>query len=105
VSTNPPSPNPRRVAAGRLNWQKRRGLTPEGRERLRQSALANRPWEHATGPRTAAGKSQAARNGKVRQKGAQSVREVKALLGGLDALIGAMAAARHLAHERQAAQA
>jgi hypothetical protein len=33
------------------------------------------------------------------------VREVKALLGGLDALIGAMAAARHLAHERQAAQA
>ena len=80
MSTNPPSPTPRRVAAGRLNWQKRRGLTPAGRERLRQSALANRPWEHATGPRTAAGKAQAARNGKVRQKGAQSVREVKALL-------------------------
>jgi hypothetical protein len=105
VSTNPPTPNPRRVAAGRLNRQKRRGLTPAGRERLRQSALANRPWEHATGPRTPADKAQASRNGKVRQKGKQSVREVKALLGGLDALLGAMAAARHLAQERQAAQA
>jgi len=29
-----PAPNPRRVVAGRLNRAKRKGLTPEGRERL-----------------------------------------------------------------------
>ena len=50
------SPNPRRVAAGRRNWLKRKGLTPDSRERLRQAAFANRPWQHATGPRTAEGK-------------------------------------------------
>ena len=35
-------PNPARVAAGRLNRTKRKGITPEGRERLRRGALANR---------------------------------------------------------------
>lgn len=47
---------PRQVAA-RINRKKRKGLTPEGREALRQAALTNRPWEHSTGPRTAAGKA------------------------------------------------
>lgn len=45
-----------RQLAGRMNVKKRRGLTSEGREALRQAALHNRPWEHSTGPRTAAGK-------------------------------------------------
>jgi hypothetical protein len=63
---------------------------------LRQSALANRPWEHATGPRTAAGEARAARNGTARQKGEQSVREVWAQLDGLCTLIGGMAAVGRL---------
>ena len=36
MSPHPPCPNPRRVAAGRLNRRKRGPLSPEGRERLRQ---------------------------------------------------------------------
>src|SRR5262249_34904384 len=102
MSASPPSPNPRRVAAGKLNRQKRGPLTPEGRERLRQAALANRPWEHATGPRTPEGKARAAANGKARQKGERSVREVRALLGGLRALLAGMAAARRVAQEGRA---
>lgn len=46
-----------RQLAGRMNRAKRKGLTPEGREALRQAAIANRPWEHSTGPRTLAGKA------------------------------------------------
>ena len=58
--------NPRRVAAGRANRQKRGPLTEEGRARLSEAARRHRPWEHATGPRTAAGRAQAARNGRCR---------------------------------------
>ena len=72
-----PSPNPRRVAAGRRNRLLRRGLSDEGRERLRDAALAKRPWEHSTGPRSVEGKAQAVVNGKVRQKGRRSVRELR----------------------------
>jgi hypothetical protein len=99
VTASRPSPNPRRVAAGRLNRLKRRGLTPQGRERLRQCALAGRPWEHATGPRTPQGKARSARNGKARQRGGHSVREVRALLGGLGGLLHDMAAGRRLVRE------
>jgi hypothetical protein len=73
-------PNPKRVAAGRRNRARRGPLTPEGREKLRQAALRNRPWEHSTGPRTPAGRAQSARNGKKRQLGPLSVREVRAQL-------------------------
>jgi hypothetical protein len=52
-----PNPNPRRVAAGRRNRAKRKGLTPEGRVRLRESAHVNQPWQFATGPRTQDGKA------------------------------------------------
>jgi hypothetical protein len=72
------SPNPKRVAAGRQNWLKRKGLTAAGRERLRLSALKNRPWLHTTGPRTAAGKTRSRANGRLRQTNAQSVRELSA---------------------------
>lgn len=89
-SDPPRPPNPNRVAAGRLNRTKRKGLTPEGRERLRQAALANRPWEHATGPRTAEGKARSARNGKARQKELRSTREVRAEVAELRQLLQEM---------------
>src|SRR5262245_5559997 len=99
MSTNRPSPNPRRVAAGRLNRRKRLGLSAEGRERLRQAALAGRPWEHATGPRKPQGKSKAARNGKGRQKGERSVRAVRRCVAELTGLVGDMVRARQLVAE------
>jgi hypothetical protein len=40
----------------------RKGFTPEGLERLRQSAISRRLWEAATGPRTSEGKARSARN-------------------------------------------
>ena len=67
--------NPRRILAGRLNQKKRGEITQEGREKLRQTALRNQPWQFSTGPRTTEGKAIVARNGKARQKGATSVRE------------------------------
>jgi aryl-alcohol dehydrogenase-like predicted oxidoreductase len=74
------TPNPRRQAAGRLNWLKRRGFTLEGLARLRAAALAVCPWKHSTGPLTAAGKAKVAENGRRRQKGPLSVRELRAEL-------------------------
>lgn len=89
----PCSPNPMRVAAGRRNRAKRKELTEEGRQRLRASALRHQPWRHATGPKTPEGKAQAARNGKVRQKGLKSVREIRANLAPLRDLLRVMRAA------------
>lgn len=91
------TPNPKRVAAGRLNRAKRKALTPEGVERLRQAALRNRPWLRSTGPRTAEGRQRSAANGLRRAKGGQSAnaarREVVALRDFLAAMIGARRAA------------
>ena len=42
---------------------RRHRITPEGLERLRAAALANRPWERSTGPRTASGLRRSCRNG------------------------------------------
>ena len=44
--------NPRRVAAGRANRQKRGPLTEAGRQRLRAAALMHKAWEYSTGPTT-----------------------------------------------------
>jgi hypothetical protein len=90
-------PNPARVAAGRLNRTKRKGITPEGRERLRRAALANKPWLLATGPKTAAGKAKVALNGKRRQIGPLSVRETRADLRAVRALLRQMRQARAVA--------
>ena len=87
-------PNPRRVAAGKLNCLKRGPLTTEGRERLRQAAFANRPWDYTTGPKTAAGKANSAKNGKLRQKGEKSVREKKAGWAEVIELMNSMVALR-----------
>ena len=89
--------SPARSAAGKANRARRKGLTPEGRDRLRRAALAARPWEYATGPTSPAGKAQAALNGKARQVGPVSVREVRAALADVRALARDMAAARGLA--------
>ena len=69
--TKNPFPNPKRVAAGRLNRMKRKGLTPEGRD----------------GPRTPEGKAKVARNGKARQLGTHSLREIRTELAKLNDLI------------------
>lgn len=52
----------RKIEANRANLLKSKGLTPEGRERLRQAARRNRPWEHSTGPRTPEGKARCSLN-------------------------------------------
>ena len=93
----PRAKNPCRVAAGRLNQQKCKGLTPRGRQRLRQAALANRPWRFATGPRTPQGKARCAANGRKGQKGPVSAREARAELKGLRDLLRQMQEARGLA--------
>ena len=87
-------PNPRRVAAGKLNNLKRGPLTEAGRERMRQSALAHRPWEHTTGPKTEAGKARSSQNSKLRQKGPLSFRGKIAELAEEWALMKSMAALR-----------
>lgn len=90
------APNPKRVAAGRLNRAKRKGLTPEGRERLRQSALKNQPWRFSTGPRSPAGKAKVALNGRKRQNGPVSVRELRAQVADLRKLAAEMQEGRKL---------
>ena len=52
----------RKLEANRLNLKKRKGLSPEGRERLREAALRRRLWQNSTGPRTAAGRVKSAAN-------------------------------------------
>jgi hypothetical protein len=87
------TPNPKRVAAGRQNQKKWR-LTAEGRERLRQATLKNKPWRFSTGPRTPEGKAQVVLNGKKRQLGPLSVREIRADLAELRSLIAEMRTSR-----------
>ena len=88
---NQPSP---RSIAGKANRAKRQGLTLEGRERLRQAALAKRPWIYSTGPRTPAGKTQAILNGKRRQVGVISIRELRRELAKYQKLTQEMAGTR-----------
>jgi hypothetical protein len=76
-------------------------LTPAGRSRLRQSALVNRPWRFSTGPRTAAGKLRVAENGRGRQVGEPSVRELRRQVAAVGGLAADMAALRRLAQRPQ----
>lgn len=69
--------NPKRVAAGKRNRRLRKGLTAEGREKLRQAAWKSKPWTHATGPRTPQGKAKVAKNGAWRQAGEPSLRALR----------------------------
>ena len=95
-SSSQRSPSPARSAAGKANRARRGPLTAEGRQALRQAALRNKPWLASTGPRTAEGRKQAARNGKVRQKGAMSVRELQASLAGEVGVLDELRRARRL---------
>ena len=79
--------NPRRVQAGRKNRMKRPPLSLESRQKLRVAAFKNQPWHRSTGPRTPAGKAKTARNGKVRQIGPRSIREIRAYLRNIMCLI------------------
>ena len=87
-------PNPRRQMAGRLNRQKRKGLTAAGRQRLREAALATKPWTRTAGPKTPAGKLRSAANGKRRQVGPLSIRELRAMADDVSNLANEMAALR-----------
>lgn len=82
--------NPKRVAAGRRNRQLREALSLDARERLRIAALQHRPWEHATGPQTEAGKAQSAKNGAYRQQGERSIRELRREVADVGDLIKSM---------------
>jgi hypothetical protein len=86
--------NPRRVEAGRRNRLKRRPLSEEARARLRAAICRRQPWKKSTGPRTAQGKQQSARNGKSRQLGPMSVREMRAELADVPTMIDSMRAVR-----------
>lgn len=90
----PTQPNPNRVAAGRRNRAKRGELTEAGRDRLRKAAIAHRPWRFASGPKTDAGKARAAQNGKARQSGPKSVREVRDELSEIRDLLREMKSTR-----------
>lgn len=83
-----PSREPRRSDA------RRRKFSPEGLERLRAAALANRPWLRTRGPTSPDGKARAAKNGRYRQRGEKSRREMEAELAGVLTLINQMAATR-----------
>ena len=97
MAASTPSPSPRRVAAGRRNRALRGPLSPEGRQRLREAARRGRPWRFATGPRTAAGKLRVAQNGRGRQVGEPSVRELRRQVAAVGGLAADMAALRRLA--------
>ena len=90
-------PNPKRVAAGKRNRALRKALAPEALQRLRDHALRDKPWRFSTGPTTAAGKARAAANGKKRQIGPRSVREIKSDLADLYELMHQMRASAELA--------
>ncbi len=77
-----------------MNRARRRGLSDAGRERLREAALVSKPWEHSTGPKSAAGKARAADNGRSRQKGLKSIRELLRELAEVRMIIGQMQAMR-----------
>ena len=72
-------PNPKRVAAGQRHRAMRGPLTEAGHARLRAAAHLHRPWEHSTGPKTELGKQQAVSNGKLRQRGEFSQRQLRNL--------------------------
>ena len=99
-NAGPAPPNPKRVAAGRRNREKRLGLSEAGRQALRVTALRHKPWRFATGPKTAAGRARVALNGKVRQLGPKSGREVKKDLAEISQLLQELAATRRAAEGR-----
>ena len=89
-----PAKNPRRVAAGRRNRKKRGPLSQAGRQQLREAALRHRPWERSTGPTSPEGKAKAAANGRRRQRGSKSLRQIRKEVATDARLLGELAKIR-----------
>ena len=93
VPPPPRIPNPRRVAAGQRNRRLRRGLTEDGRRRLRAAALRHQPWRAATGPSTAEGRQRAqanlrrTRSSPEREQARELIQALQAHLGNLQPFI------------------
>lgn len=60
--TKSETPNPKRVAAGKVNRSKRPPLSEETREKLRKAIYRNQPWRYSTGPTSLEGKRRSASN-------------------------------------------
>lgn len=56
-----------------------RRVTQATLQAWRAAAKRNQPWKYSTGPKSAAGKAKVAANGKVRQTGPHSYRELLAV--------------------------
>jgi hypothetical protein len=57
--------------------------------------LARQPWVRSTGPQSEVGKKRAAENGRKRQKAEKSVRQLRAELAPIVALVRAMGTTRN----------
>ena len=84
------------VAAGRINGSERRPWTAEDLRRLQEQCLARRPWEHSSGPKTAAGKQRSAANQRFRQKKPDSVRAIRTSMADVRDLISGAADLRRM---------
>lgn len=70
-------------------------LTPEGRRKLRETALKHQPWTRSTGPKTPAGKARSALNGLKRQKvTGPSVRQLRREMAGAGSVMNQLAELR-----------
>jgi hypothetical protein len=84
------SKNPKRVAAGRRNGPLRRQRFAEERQRARERCLHHRPWQKATGPRTAEGKATASANGRANKPNPESLRQIRLSVADANGLIDMM---------------
>jgi hypothetical protein len=96
MATKTHEPDHGRVAARGVNQLKRKH-SPEGLQRLRESALRIRPWQNTRGPITPEGKAKVAENGRYAQKGAVSRRQMRKVVAEAHNLLTQMAAVRRLA--------
>jgi hypothetical protein len=74
-------------------------LTELGRQRLREAALRNQPWQFSTGPRSPDGKSKAALNGHHHQAEPNSRRQLRKGLAGVVGLMQQLAQLRRQAKD------
>ena len=58
--------------------------------------MKHRPWERSTGPRTPEGKARSSQNGRYRQTGEMSQRQVQRELGDIGQLLAGLAESRRL---------
>jgi hypothetical protein len=75
------------------NRAKRKGLTAAGSKKLRDAALAFKPWRFATGPTSPEGKARSAENGRCRQVSARSRRQLQADVADVYVFLAQMATA------------